>query len=413
MAALAVAAGCVGPPPAPLPDPRLPAAVARAIPLLQSSAATWLTKRECTSCHHQALGTMAVAVAREAGFAVDEARAAKQIARILEDLTEDEDSLLDGTAAINGQFGCSYMLVALAARGVPAGRALQLVGHYVAGKQSPDGRWTSESKRPPLMQLLLDRGADVEDQDDDGVSMLMYLAAIGYDEPARRLLARGADVAAVDNEGRTSLHYAAMCDPGHTRVVELLLAAGADPRATAKGGESPLDLARRHGNLGAVRLLAAAGPAAREPEAPAPLKGLLAAHNRVRAKHCAPPLAWSADLARTARRWADKLRASGCSLEHSRGAYGENLAAATPGSLANEDVVELWYAERERYRFDRPGFRSTTGHFTQVVWRGTKRVGCGVASCDAMQVWVCNYDPPGNVEGQYRENVLPESCSRR
>jgi uncharacterized protein YkwD len=161
-------------------------------------------------------------------------------------------------------------------------------------------------------------------------------------------------------------------------------------------------------------LLVAAGPdkPAAEPGVPRALAGVLAAHNRLRARHCAPALAWSPKLARVAQGWAERLRKGGCSLEHSRGSYGENLAAATPGSLANEDVVGLWYAERERYRFDHPGFRSETGHFTQLVWRGTQHIGCGVASCDAMQVWVCNYDPPGNVEGEYQKNVLPETCGR-
>src|SRR5262249_43363787 len=182
-----------------------------------------------------------------------------------------------------------------------------------------------------------------------------------------------------------------------------------DPRARAKGGETPLDLAERHGNLGAARLLAAAGPAPRT-GAPDALSGILEAHNRVRAQHCAPPLAWSSDLARTAQRWADALRRNGCAPEHSRAKHGENLAAPTRGALASEDVVDMWYAERERYRYDRPGFSSVTGHFTQVVWRGTKHLGCGVAACDSIQVWVCNYDPPGNVEGEYRDNVLPTGC---
>jgi hypothetical protein len=30
-----------------------------------------------------------------------------------------------------------------------------------------------------------------------------------------------------------------------------------------------------------------------------------------------------------------------------------------------------------------------------------------------MDIYVCNYDPPGNVEGEYRNNVLPTSCQRR
>jgi hypothetical protein len=53
-----------------------------------------------------------------------------------------------------------------------------------------------------------------------------------------------------------------------------------------------------------------------------------------------------------------------------------------------------------------------TGHFTQLVWVGTQRLGCGVAQCADMDVWVCRYDPPGNVQGRYQDNVLPTSCRR-
>jgi hypothetical protein len=45
-----------------------------------------------------------------------------------------------------------------------------------------------------------------------------------------------------------------------------------------------------------------------------------------------------------------------------------------------------------------------------VVWRGTERVGCGTATCNGLDLFVCNYDPPGNVQGQYRQNVAPTSC---
>jgi pathogenesis-related protein 1 len=147
---------------------------------------------------------------------------------------------------------------------------------------------------------------------------------------------------------------------------------------------------------------------------PAAHRGMLAEHNRLRAAHCAPPLAWSADLAKAAQRSANRLAAAGCRLEHSRGRYGENLAAATAGALTDEQVAGMmWYGERERYDFARPGFRLDTGHFTQLVWVGSARLGCAKASCRGIDLWVCNYDPPGNVQGEYRSNVLPSSCQRR
>lgn len=61
------------------------------------------------------------------------------------------------------------------------------------------------------------------------------------------------------------------------------------------------------------------------------------------------------------------------------------------------------------YNFAKGKFGQKTGHFTQLVWQGTKRVGCGAVNCDNddTQGWflVCEYDPPGNVVGSFKENV--------
>ena len=140
---------------------------------------------------------------------------------------------------------------------------------------------------------------------------------------------------------------------------------------------------------------------------------LLDAHNRYREQHCAPPLAWSDHLAGVAAQWADELYARGCPLEHSRHRYGENLAAGTPGTLDAERVVELWYEEIELYDFEQPGFSMEIGHFTQVVWLGTRELGCAQARCDGLDLWVCNYAPAGNVIDAFGQNVLPTTCDTR
>lgn len=134
------------------------------------------------------------------------------------------------------------------------------------------------------------------------------------------------------------------------------------------------------------------------------------AHNRLRGKHCAAPLSWSAKLAAVAQRWANALRDRGCMFGHSGGPFGENLAAGTIGTLDPATVVQMWYDEVAQYRFPDGGFSMKTGHFTQVVWRGSRRVGCGRSRCKGMDILVCEYDPAGNWEGQYRDNVLPRGC---
>ena len=138
----------------------------------------------------------------------------------------------------------------------------------------------------------------------------------------------------------------------------------------------------------------------------------VAAHNRARAKHCAGPLTWSTKLAAYAQKWADTLKAKGCAFGHSGGPYGENLAAGTEGVLDPEATVAMWYDEIKLYKFPDGGFSMQTGHFTQLVWRGTQQVGCGHAQCKGNDIWVCEYDPPGNWDGEYRTNVLPASCHK-
>lgn len=148
--------------------------------------------------------------------------------------------------------------------------------------------------------------------------------------------------------------------------------------------------------------------ASNEPATPA--RPILAAHNRFRAMHCAPPMRWSERIASSAQAWADELAQRGCGLEHSSGDYGENLAAGYAGHIDAEGVVQMWYREVADFDFANGGFSMETGHFTQVVWIGSTELGCGQATCNGLDVWVCQYGPPGNYEGQYRQNVLPTSC---
>ena len=60
------------------------------------------------------------------------------------------------------------------------------------------------------------------------------------------------------------------------------------------------------------------------------------------------------------------------------GPSGENLAAGYANASA---TVSAWGDERSSYSFAKQGFYEKTGHFTQVVWKSTKTVGCGRARC--------------------------------
>ena len=142
-------------------------------------------------------------------------------------------------------------------------------------------------------------------------------------------------------------------------------------------------------------------------------QAILDAHNRLRAAHCAEPLVWSDTIARAAKTWVDRLASRGCQLQHSETNYGENIAGGSASTQSPDQVASLWYREKDNYDFARGGFSMRSGHFTQVVWRGSRQLGCASASCGDIRLWVCNYDPPGNMQGDFQRNVLPTTCNSK
>ena len=129
-------------------------------------------------------------------------------------------------------------------------------------------------------------------------------------------------------------------------------------------------------------------------------KDMLAAHNAVRARLKLRPLAWSDRLADFARDWAETLANQHEFFHRSRNPYGENLFEITGAAATPEKVVAAWASESASYDRKSNTCYGVCGHYTQIVWRDTHSVGCAMARSLDRQVWVCNYDPPGNVVGQ-------------
>ncbi|KAK9807415.1 hypothetical protein WJX73_003337 [Symbiochloris irregularis] len=122
-------------------------------------------------------------------------------------------------------------------------------------------------------------------------------------------------------------------------------------------------------------------------------------HNTARAQYGASALTYSATLESYAQNLVNK-----CVFAHSHGQYGENLYEAS-GNLATwQNAVSAWMGEASSYDASNPNYE-VSGHFTQVVWKGSTSVGCAAANCGEMTIFACEYDPPGNYEGQYAQNV--------
>lgn len=155
-------------------------------------------------------------------------------------------------------------------------------------------------------------------------------------------------------------------------------------------------------------------PARERPGDPRPAAGfareLLELHNDERARVGSPPLTWDGALAAEAAAYARRLAARDRGLVHSaprtRKGQGENLWMGTAGHYPPAAMFGSWAQERRLFR---PGVFPDVGrgvawpevgHYTQVVWSGTNRVGCATHRDGRWEYLVCRYAPAGNILGR-------------
>jgi len=159
-------------------------------------------------------------------------------------------------------------------------------------------------------------------------------------------------------------------------------------------------------------------------------------HNIVREKNGLKPLRWDDRLATKAQQWGEYLKMNEkCNMRHPTRSKSEQnrflpnnmgqnlykgLSSPEPSDWARS-AIQGWYNECEMYDSnlidDRgvPSNFSEIGHFTQVNWEDTKKVGCSHIECNQGDVFgqliVCNYDK-GNIAGQFPEKVKfgKENC---
>ena len=135
----------------------------------------------------------------------------------------------------------------------------------------------------------------------------------------------------------------------------------------------------------------------------------LQTHNYYRRKHHVPPLTLNKDLCKIAQAYAQRLCSTRC-FEHSKNKYkgfniGENLYRCTGKVATGEMATTSWYDEIKTHNFKKD-FQHASGHFSQLVWKGSQEVGFGVANKGTNYYVVANYYPAGNIIGDFANNVF-------
>jgi len=136
---------------------------------------------------------------------------------------------------------------------------------------------------------------------------------------------------------------------------------------------------------------------------------VLAAHNAVRAQARVGPLVWDNALGSAAAAYAQQMAATG-RFQHSnrslRRGTGENLWMGTRGAFSVQAMVGGWASERRWFKpgifpnVSRTGNWVDVGHYSQMIWPSTTRVGCALASTPRIDYLVCRYAGAGNIDGR-------------
>lgn len=126
--------------------------------------------------------------------------------------------------------------------------------------------------------------------------------------------------------------------------------------------------------------------------------------NIYRSRHQVGPVEYSKVVNTSAQEWANKHI-----FGHSATGYGENIALVPADAL--EQAIDMWYDESKKYNYVTARYSPETGHFTQLVWKNAKFIGLGYSNIDNNILVVMQFDPPGNMLGQFASNVFPPAGS--
>ncbi|XP_067416020.1 glioma pathogenesis-related protein 1-like isoform X2 [Emydura macquarii macquarii] len=139
-------------------------------------------------------------------------------------------------------------------------------------------------------------------------------------------------------------------------------------------------------------------------------------------------MSWDSALAKSAKAWAKR-----CHFDHN--VYlkvpgkmhpdftpvGENIWTGSLSLFSVNAALKKWYDEVKDYNFETHSCTSVCGHYTQVVWATSYKVGCAVQFCPTVTSFkgltngahfICNYGPAGNYPTQpYETGAACRNCN--
>ena len=132
--------------------------------------------------------------------------------------------------------------------------------------------------------------------------------------------------------------------------------------------------------------------------------------NKYRNIHGAKNLITDANIDKISQKFASKLAKTG-KLDYSSNEYKGQILGETVYKaekyFAPLKLAKVLYDEISEYDFNSKD--PEPNNFTQLVWKDTDFIGFGMAkSSDNKYYYVINYFPTGNIDGQFKKNVLPE-----
>lgn len=169
------------------------------------------------------------------------------------------------------------------------------------------------------------------------------------------------------------------------------------------------------------------------------VEGMLRVQNEYRRKHGAPELRYCRNqfshscslfsnrflffifyshfslnkaLCKLSQEWTDTLAAEDRFAHRPNSNYGENIyclwSSDCNSKMSPKAVCRSWYEEIKEHEFGvEPKGIFKGGHFTQMVWKSSQDLGVGIGRTKKGKILVvCNYNPRGNIAGQFTANVL-------